>query len=366
MPRAVQAAVCAGGGAPPVIEDLLLDDPAADELVIKVEAAGICHTDLGIAKWSDSPRVFGHEGAGTVVAIGEKVTRFSPGDRVVATFGFCGACATCSDGHPAHCMDGIALNIEGQRAAGRPSLTRPDGTAIGGAFFQQSCFATHALVTERNVVALPEDMDFVTAAPLGCGIQTGAGAVFNQLGAGKGAPIVIIGCGAVGLAAIMAAKIRGCEPIVAVDILPERLAIARGMGAHHAIAPGDDLVARLRDFTGGGAAAVLDSAGKQETFESAIHALRPGGRLGVLTLPGAFGDPIPHPGGLAFLTTSIIGIIEGDGVPDETIPRLIAYQQAGELPYERLIETFAFADIARAFTAAAQGTAIKPVLTFGS
>lgn len=365
MPRAIRAAVCEGSGAPPVIEGLLLDDPAEGELVIAVGAVGICHTDLGIARWSDRPRVFGHEGAGTVVAVGSGVNQFAPGDRVVATFGSCGTCPTCSGGRPAYCRDSIALNIEGQRSAGRPALTRLDGSVVGGNFFQQSSFATHALVTARNVVKLPPSMDFVTAAPLGCGIQTGAGAVVNQLALGRGDPLVVIGCGAVGLAAVMAGRIIGCDPIIAVDIEAARLTLAAEMGGTHVLdGARQDLVEVVRTLTQGGAAAVLDAAGTQATFEGGLAMLRPGGALGVLTLPGDFGDSIRHPGGLTFLTTSIIGIIEGDAVPQDFLPRLMAWHEAKQLPYDRMITTFPFEDIAKAFAAAQDRSVIKPVLTF--
>lgn len=366
MPREIRAAVSPGGGASPRIEELLLDDPLPDEMVMEVAAAGVCHTDLGSAAWSEEPRVLGHEGAGTVIAVGSQVKDFAVGDRIVATFGSCGHCPTCDSGRPAYCVDGIDLNIHGVRSGGRPGLTRMDGSAVGGAFFQQSSFATHALVTRRSAVRLPDEMDFVTAAPLGCGIQTGAGAVINQLGLGTGDPLVVIGCGAVGLAAIMAGRIVGCDPILALDLNRGRLEIARGLGAAHTVDGSEpDLVEQVRRITGYGAAAVLDTAGTQQTFEAGIAILRPGGSLGVLTLPGAFDEPVHHPGGMAFLTTSIIGIIEGDSVPNEFLPRLIAWQQSGQLPYEQLIETFAFEDIAAAFEASRDQTVIKPVLTFG-
>lgn len=367
MPREMQAAVCEGNGAPPRIETLLLDDPAPDELVIEVAAAGICHTDIGIAQWSSTPRVFGHEGAGTVVAIGDAVTQFTVGDRVLATFGYCGTCAVCAADRPAYCMDGIALNIEGERACGRPALTRPDGRVIGGAFFQQSCFASHALVTERNIVKIPDSLDFVNAAPLGCGIQTGAGAVFNQLDAKADQPLAVVGCGTVGLAAIMAAKIIGCDPIIAVDLQADRLELAREFGATHVIDGGDpNFAGALKQLTQGGVAAILDTAGTQVTFEQSLHSLRPGGTLGTLTLPGGFEDPIPHPGGIPFLTTRIVGIIEGDAVPHQFLPELIRYFEAGELPFDRLIQTFPFERIEEAFAAMESKSAIKPVLIFGA
>ena len=197
MPRPIRAAVSPGLGKPPVIEDLILADPEPDEVVLRIEAAGICHTDLEVARWTPSPRVLGHEGAGVVVATGSAVSDLSPGDRVVATFGFCGECPNCTGDQPAYCFDGPALNFEGKRGTDTPALTRPDGTAIDGAFFQQSSFATHALATMRNCVKVPEGFPLRVAAPLSCGIQTGAGAVANQLAARKGRPLLVIGAGAV-------------------------------------------------------------------------------------------------------------------------------------------------------------------------
>lgn len=363
VPRDIRAAVSAGKGAAPVVERLLLDDPLPDELVIAVKAAAICHTDIGISEWSETPRVFGHEGAGLVVATGEGVTRFRAGDRIVATFGFCGHCRNCTDDHPAYCFDNIALNIEGQRA--RPALKRPDGMEIGGAFFQQSCFATHALVTERNAVLMPDDLAFTTAAPLGCGIQTGAGAVINNFAAQAGRPLLVIGCGAVGLAAIMAAKIAGCSPIIASDLHGDRLKLAQRYGAHVTIS-GDDpeFVEKTVAASEGGVSYALDSAGTQTTFETAIACLHPGGNLGILTLPGGFEDPVSHPGGLSFMTTSMTGIIEGDSVPDRFIPWMIEQHRAGKLPYDEFMTEYPFENIAAAFEAQRSGSVIKPVLTF--
>lgn len=365
MPRNIRAAVSAGKGTPPVIETLTLDDPLPDELVIEVKAAAICHTDLGISAWSETPRVYGHEGAGVVVEVGSDVSRFKVGDRVLATFGSCGHCPNCKGEHPAYCFDNIALNIDGARS--RPALKRLDGTEIGGAFFQQSSFATYALVTERNAVAIPDDLDFITAAPLGCGIQTGAGAVINNFSAKAGRPLLVIGCGAVGLAAVMAGKIAGCSPIIASDLHADRLALAKQFGATVILA-GDD-----PNFTGnvvtaskGGVSYALDSAGTQSTFETAIACLHPGGNLGILTIPGAFDEPVKHPGGVPFMTTTMTGVIEGDSIPDVFIPWLIEQNRAGKMPYDELITTYPFEDIAAAFEAQGSGSVIKPVLTFGS
>ncbi|MEM8917430.1 MAG: NAD(P)-dependent alcohol dehydrogenase [Pseudomonadota bacterium] len=365
VPREILAAVSPGMGALPELETLCLDDPLPDELVIAVRAAAICHTDIGISEWAETPRVYGHEGAGIVVETGSGVTGFRVGDRVAATFGLCGKCRNCTDNHPAYCFENIALNIEGRRS--RPALTRPDGTEIGGAFFQQSSFATHALVTERNIVRIPDDLDFVTAAPLGCGIQTGAGAVINNFAAKPGRPLLVIGCGAVGLAAVMAGKIAGCAPIIASDLRPDRLDLAAKYGADVTVSGKEPaFVDKVLEASQGGVSYALDSAGTQQTFEAAIACLHPGGNLGILTLPGGFEDPVPHPGGLPFMTTSMTGIIEGDSVPDRFIPWLIAQHRAGKMPYDEFITTFPFEEIASAFEAQKKGDAIKPVLTFGS
>ena len=367
MPRPIKAALSSATVASPQIGAFVLDDPAPDEMVIEVKAAGICHTDLSVAAWSQEPRVLGHEGAGVVVALGEAVEGFAIGDRVVATFGSCGRCELCLAGRPAYCMNGSALNFEGARSVDRPSITRPDGSKVGGSFFQQSSFATYALVTPRNCVKIPKDIDFVTAAPFGCGVQTGAGAVFNQLDVRKGDPLVVIGCGGVGLSAVMAGKILGCSPVIAVDLELERCQLAMELGATNSIAGAvDNLAERIKELTGGGAAAVLDAAATQFTFEQSILALRPGGTLGVVDLPGAFDQPVSHPGGMPFMTTKMVGIVEGDSNPQEFLPFLFDHYLNGNLPVDRLIETFPFERIGDAFDAVENQRAIKPVLTFGA
>jgi aryl-alcohol dehydrogenase len=365
MPRTIRAAISPGQGAPPLIETLELDDPAPDEVVMRIEAAGICHTDLSVARWATTPLVLGHEGAGVVVATGTRVTDLRHGDRVVATFGSCGICSNCEDQRPAYCFDLAAINFEGRRSVDRPALRRPDGSAVAGSFFQQSSFATYALATTRNCVRLPEWIDARVAAPLGCGIQTGAGAVFNQLGARARRPLLVIGAGAVGCAAIMAGRILGCAPIVVVELIAGRRHLALSLGATHSLDGAyRDWPARVIELTNGGANAALDSAGTAATFEGALAALHPGGTLGVLTLPGQIGERIAHPGGLDFLTKTLVGVVEGDAVPAEFLPRLIAWHGAGELPVDRLVTPYRFADIARAFADAASGSVIKPVLTF--
>lgn len=365
MPREILAAISHGNSGAPIIEPALLDDPQPDEMVIKLGAAGMCHTDIGASSWLPGKRVLGHEGAGTVVALGDAVSDFAVGDRVVATFGSCGTCPNCEAERPAYCYTHAELNFEGARPADKPAITLPGGEVIATEFFQQSAFATHSLVTQRNCVKLPDGLSFAIAAPLGCGVQTGAGAVMNNFAAKAGRGLLVIGCGAVGLSAIMAGRIAGCDPIIAVDVLPERRDMALAVGAHYAL-DGDisNLANSIRALSANGVSYALDCAGTQQTYETSLAALHPGGLCGVVTLPGTFGDPIPHPGGMAFMNTSTIGIIEGDSVPHRFIPWLIEQQQMGRLPYDKLIRRYRFADIAEAYADLKSGKTIKPVLLF--
>lgn len=366
MPREIRAAVSHGGGAAPIIETLFLDDPAPDEVVIQIMAAGICHTDLSAGQWIKEPRVLGHEAAGIVVETGSAVTAFSKGNRVITTFGSCGSCPNCLNNRPAYCFDGVKLNFDGNRSSvQRSTLTRKNGAKVHGAFFQQSSFATYALATERNIVRIPESLDMETAAPLGCSIQTGAGAVFNQLSAKRDRPFLVVGGGAVGLAGIMAARIIQCSPILCVELNESRRELALSLGATHVIDGADTgWVDQVQAITRGGATAALDTAGTQATFEGSLAALHSGGTLGLLSLPGDYDAPVQHPGGLDFLTKTIVGVVEGDSVPQTFLRLLISYHAAGDLPVEKLIKTYPFEKVSEAYADMASGDTIKAVLTF--
>ncbi len=366
MPSAIRAAVFGvDDAAHCVIEELYLADPGPEEMVVEVRACGICHTDIGCAEVMPRPSVLGHELAGEIVEIGNAVSGYSVGDRVVATFSSCGRCANCSDGAPAYCMTHIGRNFDGVRPDGSASILDGDGSALYAAFFQQSGFASHALVRQDNAVLIPDELSFEMAAPLGCGIQTGAGAVMNSLGAKAGESIAVFGAGSVGLAAVMAARHVGCTPIIAIDQDDERLALALELGAHHAFRGStDQLVEVIRRLTDGGAHYSLESTGAEGPFHHAIGCLRPRGTCGTLAYPGRFGDPVVHPGGFAFMDTRLMGIIEGDSVPKTFIPALAVLFLAGQLPYDRLVRTFPFDDINVALDAMRKRDVIKPVLVF--
>ena len=347
--------------APPGLETLELDEPRPDELRVRLAACGVCHTDLFAPLRFGLPAVFGHEGAGLVEAVGGQVTKFRPGDRVALTFGSCGHCANCTAGAPAYCMHGHELQFEGARGDGSPTLRAGEST-VRGAFFQQSSFATHALATERNAVRIPDELPLALAGPLGCGVQTGAGAVLNTLRCRPGSSLVVFGAGSVGLSAIMAARLAGCAQVIAVDILPTRLALALELGATQALDASEGSVAeRIRALTGGGAHYSIETAGAEQSFRDAIDCLARLGVCGLCTVP-KLGAPIEFAPLAILKGRTVTGVLEGSSVPDEFIPRLARLFLAGQLPYDRLVRFYDFADLPRALDDAARGRVIKPVI----
>ena len=233
----VTAAVVRDQEQPFEIEELELEKPRAGEVLVRVVATGMCHTDLIVRdQWYPVPLpvVLGHEGAGIVERVGEGVTKLEPGDHVVLTFASCGRCANCLRGKPTYCLQFFGLNFGGARLDGSNALGK-EGEPVHDRFFGQSSFATYAIATERNAIKVRDDTPLELLGPLGCGIQTGAGGVMNSLAPEAGTSMAIFGAGAVGMSAVMAARIVGCATVVAIDIIPERLELARELGATHTI-----------------------------------------------------------------------------------------------------------------------------------
>lgn len=345
----------------PALETLTLDEPREDEVVVRIAAVGVCHTDLVAPRVFGLPAVLGHEGAGVVERVGERVTKVRPGDRVVLTFGYCGACGACAGHSPAYCEHSHHLQFGGSRQDHSPTLSGARGP-VRGAFFQQSSFASHSLATERNVVKIPDDLPFDLAAPLGCGVQTGAGAVLNALRPGAGESVAVFGLGAVGLSAVMAASQAGCAPLVAVDMLPGRLELAREFGATDVIDAREGRVAeRIADLTQGGTRYTIEAAGTVESFTAAIGATERRGICALLTVPELSG-PFPFRPMPILQGRTLTGVIQGNSIPDEFIPRLARLRRAGRLPYARLISHYAFEDLPRALEDARTHRVIKPVL----
>ncbi|MFC8242675.1 NAD(P)-dependent alcohol dehydrogenase [Streptomyces chartreusis] len=363
-----RAAVVESGGAPFTLSDVELDEPGPHEAVVRMVATGLCHTDLGVASGAlpfPLPGVLGHEGAGVVEAVGAAVTGVAPGDHVVLSFTSCGGCRDCRGGHPAYCATWLPLNlIGGRRADGTGTISRA-GEELGGHFFGQSSLAERALVDERSLVKVDREVPLASIAPLGCGVQTGVGAVWNVLKPVTGSTVVVLGAGAVGLSAVMAAALTPATDIVAVDRVAERLSLARELGATHTIdANGTDLAAALADITGGrGADGVVETTGDVGVLRRGVDVLAARGTLVVVGAP-PFGTEVALDVNGLLGGKRVVGLTLGDAETQTFIPALVRLVKEGRLPLHRLISTYPFADIDRAVRDMSEGKAVKPVLTF--
>ncbi len=362
------AAITREANAPFVIEPIEVEAPRAGEVRVKIAAVGICHTDLAFASGlmgSPFPMVLGHEGAGTVEAVGEGVTKVAVGDKVLLTFNSCGHCATCHSHDPAYCHDFTLLNFAGIRPDGSTPLSQ-NGTPLSGNFFGQSSFASSAIANERNVLKVSPDADLAMLAPLGCGVQTGAGAVLRSLAASPGSSLVVIGGGAVGLSAVLGGVIAGCPTIILIEPQAERRALGLSLGATHAVDPGvGDTTEAVRAILPGGVNNIVDTSGHEGAIAAAIGMLAPKGALGLVGVPGSL-EALLHLPIIAAITYgyTVKGIIEGDSDPDVFLPELIAHREAGRLPVDRFTKTYPFDQINQAIDDAHHGKCIKAVLTF--
>jgi aryl-alcohol dehydrogenase len=358
----ITAAVTPETGAPFALQEVELEEPRTDEVRVRIVATGVCHTDMVVRDQelpTPLPAVLGHEGAGVVDAVGESVTKVAPGDHVVLTYAYCGECPNCASGRPTYCLNFLAANFSGARLDG----STPIGGGVNGGFFGQSSFASHALVNERNVVKVPADAPLELLGPLGCGIQTGAGAVLNTLNVEAGSSLVVFGVGSVGLAAVMAGRVAGCTAIIAVDLNADRLALATELGATHALNPEDgDLVERIQELTGGiGADYSLDATANPEVLRQAVECLTVTGTCGLIGA-APLGTEVTLDMASILFGRTLRGVIEGDSVPDVFIPRLVELHRQGRFPVDRLVEFYDFAEINKAVEASEQGQVVKAIL----
>ncbi|MFE9450935.1 NAD(P)-dependent alcohol dehydrogenase [Streptomyces sp. NPDC006739] len=368
MPISTRAAVVESGGAPFTLGDVDLHEPGPREALVRMVATGLCHTDLSVASGAlpfPLPGVLGHEGAGVVEAVGSQVTGVAPGDHVVLSFTSCGECRNCHGGHPAYCAAWLPLNLlSGRRMDGSVAISR-GGEPLGGHFFGQSSFAERALVDERSLVKVDPEVPLESIAPLGCGVQTGVGAVWNELRPVIGASVVVLGAGAVGLSAVMAAALTPATTVVAVDRVAERLELARELGATHTVDAGSEsLPEALAAITGGqGADGVVETTGSVAVLRQGVDALAARGTLVVVGAP-PFGTEVPLDVNGMLAGKRVVGLTLGDSETRSVIPALVRLVRQGRLPLHRLISTYPFADIERAVRDMSTGKAVKPVLTF--
>lgn len=353
--------------APLQLHEVEIDAPRENEVLVRMRGVGICHTDVSAAHGSiplPLPAVLGHEGAGVVEAVGPGVDSLSVGDHVALSFDHCRDCSQCSGGHPAYCELFGPLNYFGERMDGSVTMRRGE-EEVHGNWFGQSSFATHAIASVNNAVKVPTDLPIELLGPLGCGLQTGAGSVLNVLDAQAGKGIIVFGLGAVGLGALMAAKAIGCDPIIGVDLNPERLAIATELGATDTIDPNetDDLLWRVQELAAPGLHYSFDAVGAGPVIRQALESLRSPGHCVTVGFQGLENEITIDQGHL-LPGRRLSGVVEGDADPQTFIPRLIELYREGKFPFDRLVQKFPFEQINEAIAAANAGSVVKPILVF--
>ena len=351
------------GSRPLEILEVDLAPPGPGEVLLRVRAAGLCHSDLSVIDGNRPrplPLVLGHEGAGVVEEIGAGVTDLSVGDHVVTTFvPSCGHCSPCQDARPALCEPGFTANTAGTLLGGARRLAR-DGAPLNH-HLGVSVFAEYTTVRRESLVRVDRSLGFEEAAVFGCAVITGTGAVVNTADLPPGRSVAVVGLGGVGLAALMGARLREARRIIAIDLSDAKLAIAQGLGATDVFNAGDERCAEaVRDATQGGVEFAFEMAGSAKAFELAYRITRRGGT----TVTAGLSHPqalfsVPHVGIVAE-ERSIKGSYLGSCVPARDIPRYIEWYQSGRLPVDRLLSgTLALEDINLGFDRLARGEVLR-------
>mgnify|MGYP001034784502 CR=1 FL=1 len=362
----IVAAVVREDGGTLSIETLDLAEPRESEILVRLVATGVCHTDLkarALSRYAPKPVVLGHEGAGIIERVGGAVRAVVPGDHVVMTYDSCAICPSCVENEPAYCYQSRARNFGCTRPDGSTTLSG-NGVPVHGSFFGQSSFATFALGTERNVVKVRKDAPLELLGPLGCGIQTGAGAIINTLSVSSGRSVAIFGVGSVGLSAVMAARLVNASRIIALDVLDHRLDRALELGATDTVntlsEPADEAIERIAPH---GVDVALDTTAVAPLMRQAIQSLAPRGTFGFVAVPPEQEFPVD----LSHLLRGgrrVRGVIQGDSKPHVFIPALVDFYMQGRLPIDKIVTYYPFDRIDDAFGDSRAGTAIKPVLRF--
>ncbi|EAQ00246.1 putative zinc-type alcohol dehydrogenase transmembrane protein [Janibacter sp. HTCC2649] len=355
---------------PLAVEELTLQEPGPGEVLVRITAAGLCHSDLSVVN-GDRPRplpmVLGHEAAGVVEGVGQGVTDVRVGDRVVCSYvPSCGNCSDCAGGNPVRCVDAQAANREARLVTGR----RPFRDASGAELHHHlgvSAFSEYTVVSPRSLVKVPDEVPLETAAVFGCAVLTGAGAVFNTAAVRPGEAVAVIGLGGVGISAIMAAALAGAHPVIAVDTVESKLDSARAVGATHGVLAGDDAVEQIRDLTRGGVAVAIEAAGHPAALSTAYAATRVGGRVIITGLPHPrheIGIPIVS---LVAEEKSILGSYMGSSVPRRDLPRLFDLYAAGLLPADALVtsRSVPLDDLNAALDRLHSGSEVRQIITPG-
>jgi aryl-alcohol dehydrogenase len=358
----MRAAVLRTPGEEFEVEELTLGPLRTDEVVVQIHGVGVCHSDLLHRDGYPAPVpvVLGHEGAGVVVELGSADTGFEVGDHVVLSYDSCGTCRLCRTGRPAYCESFIPLNNGGKRADGTTALLDAHGAPVSSHWFGQSSFAELAVAHTRTAVKVDRDLPIELLGPLGCGFQTGAGTVLNQPGLDSSQSLLVVGAGAVGLSAVMAARSLNLRDVYVVDPIAARRALAMELGATRTFDPADpEVYDEIRALSGGGTHFAIDTSGRPAVLPQVIATCRVGSTIAAVGAP--LGPSEINP--VSLLGKVLTYRIEGDATPQLFVPRLIDLWRRGLFPFDRLVETYPLADINRATEDALSGAVIKPVLT---
>lgn len=351
------------------IEELELDPPGDNEVLIQIKAAGLCHSDLSVIDGNRPrplPMALGHEAAGVVKELGPGVSDLAVGDHVVAVFvPSCGRCGPCSEGRPALCEPGAKANTAGTLVGGHHRLHRADGTPINH-HLGVSAFADHAVVSRGSLVKIDPRLPFEHAALFGCAVLTGVGAVVNSSQVRPGQTVAVIGLGGVGLNSVLGAIASGASQVIAIDMQDDKLELAKQLGATDAFnAATPDLVDKIKELSNGGVDVAVEMAGSEKALEMGYLITRRGG----LTVTGGLAHPERK---LSIQQVSLVaeertlkGSYVGSCVPVRDVPRYVSLFRQGRLPVERLLSrTLKLDDINEAFDALADGRAVRQVVVF--
>jgi len=352
---------------PLAIEELDLDGPAEGEILVEIAAAGLCHSDLSTIEGirpRPMPAVLGHEAAGIVREVGPGVTQLKPDDHVVMVFVMsCGTCPDCTGGRPNLCGSSIAAKAKGELVGGgrRLHLHGADINHAAGI----SCFAEYAVVDQRSVVKVPDDVPLQDAALFGCAVITGVGAVLNTANVPQGASMAVFGLGGVGLNAVMAGGLAGASHVIAVDVHEDKLALARELGATHAVnATSPTVVEEIRDLTGGGVMHAFDMAGTVKALEAAYASLRTGGVLTSAGLAPADALFQLKPYEMVSRELRVQGSYMGSCSPAQDMPKYLGFYRQGRLPVDRLLSgTLGLDGINLGFDRLSDGEVVRQILT---
>lgn len=347
-----------------VIEDVLFDDIDADEVLVKIKAVGICHTDIASTKSIypfTYPVVLGHEGAGVIEKVGIYVKGFEVGDHVVLSYAHCNHCQPCESGKPYICEDFYSLNTHGVTHQQKKKIRLTNGVEVSN-FFGQSSFAEYALVHKHNLVKVPKNLPLEFLGPLACGIMTGFGTVFEKLQPTKDESIAVFGCGTVGLSAIIASKLADCSTIIAVDVNDSKLEYAKKFGATHVINSSKvDVLEAIRSIEPKGVHYSIESTGIPTVLSQTIDCLRIPGKAALLSAV-KYGTKVEIPYKAIQSERTIIGTVMGSVNPKVFITRLIKLFEENKLPLEEMITFYPFEQINKAINDIESGLAIKAVL----